>query len=378
MATGKNVSLCRSCHACIKAKRRCKAGVPKCERCCIKEIECLYVNEPLVSHSDNEQPLANGSPKIHGTPQDIRLLESRQKITSRDMEFSHFTHLKAPLRLIREWCYSRTTYASPAASEPTLPLIEWRQDLATVYYLAVHLKAFPITFSREARTVFIHSTLYSRWLPKHIKNAYAICRAYSISIENGTDFYFGALHQKLDELIKEYPTIGSFSDLLASLQALLLYLLICIFHKDPRQRRFAETHIATLNQWTRRVWEQAPNEISQRLSAWEAWAFAESVRRSIIVSYMVRGVYQIAKFGFHPHSMFVETLPFDRHTWLWDATSAKAWSSLPRDSQQSIISYREYVTYFANEQIKPPSLFELLILVMQYGKEPVYHRLCNG
>ncbi|EHK46781.1 hypothetical protein TRIATDRAFT_43245 [Trichoderma atroviride IMI 206040] len=378
MEKGKNISLSRSCHACIKAKRRCKAGVPKCERCRIKEIECSYVNEPLVSHLDDKQSLANGSPKIHEDSEESRLLESRQKITSRDMEFFHFTHLNAPLRLIREWCYSKTTYASPAASEPTLALMEWGQDLATVNYLAAQLKAFPITFSREAKTVFIHSTLYSRWLPKHIKNAYAICRAYSLSIDNGADFHYGTLHQKLDELIKEYPTLDSFSDLLASLQALLLYLLICIFHKDPWQRGFAETHIVTLNQWTRHVWEQAPNKISQRLSAWEAWAFAESVRRSIIISYMVRGVYQMAKFGFHPHSMFVETLPFDRHTRLWDATSAREWSSLPRDPLHPIISYREYVTDFANQRIRPTSLFELLLLVIRYGKEPIYYRLYNG
>lgn len=378
MEKGKNISLSRSCHACIKAKRRCTAGVPKCERCRNKEIECLYINEPLVSHLDNKQPLANGHPKIHEASQDSRLLESRQKITSRDMEFFHFTRLNAPLRLIRECCYSKTTYASPAACEPTLPLMEWRQDLATVYYLSAHLKDFPITFSREARTVFIHSTLYSRWLPKSIKNAYAICRAYSLSIDNGTDFYFGALHQNLDGLIKEYPTLDSFSDLLASLHALLLYLLICIFHKDPRQRTFAETHIVTLNQWTRHVWEQAPNKISQNLCAWEAWAFAESVRRSIIISYMVRGVYQMAKFGFHPHSMFVETLPFDRHTWLWDATSARAWSSLPRDPLRSIVSYREYVADLANQRISPTRLFELLLLVIRYGKEPIYDGLCNG
>jgi hypothetical protein len=141
---------------------------------------------------------------------------------------------------------------------------------------------------------------------------------------------------------------------------------MCIFHEDSQQRRFAETHIATLNQWTRHVWEQAPNRISQRLSVWEAWAFGESVRRSIIISYLVRAVYQIAKFGFHSHSMFVETLPFDRHTWLWDATSARSWSSLPRDPLHSMISYREYVTDFANQRIRSTSLFESLILAMPF------------
>lgn len=326
-----SISLSRSCHACVKAKRRCKARLPKCERCRIKGVECLYTNEPLVSNVDDNQPLSDKSSKKPEILEDNQLVKSRRKITSRDMELSHFTHLNAPLHLVRKWCYSKTTGASLAVCEPSLPVIEWRQDLATVYYLAAHLKAFPITFSREARTPFIHSTLYSRWLPKQIKDTYAICRAYSLSIDNDEDFCFGVLHQKLGELIKESQSSHSFSDLLASLQALILYLLICLFHKDPQQRRFAETHVATLNQWTRCLWEQAPNEISPNLSAWEAWAFAESVRRSIIISYLVRGVYQIAKFGFHPHSMFVETLPFDRHTWLWDATSARLWSALPRD-----------------------------------------------
>lgn len=375
MEKGKSVSLSRSCHGCIKAKRRCKAGLPRCERCHIKGIECLYVNEPLVSHAGDKQPLADGNSKILEASQDNQGVKSRQKITSRDMEYSHFTHLNAPIHLVRKWCYSKTTTASLAACEPTLPAMEWRQDLATMYYLAGHLKAFPITFSREARTPFIHSSLYSRWLPKQIKDTYAICRAYSLSIDNGEEFCFRILHQNLDELIKESPVSHSFSDLLASLQALILYLLICLFHKDPQQRRFAETHIVTLNQWTRRLWEQAPNEISQRLSAWEAWAFAESVRRSIIISYLVRGVYQIAKFGFHPHSMFVETLPFDRHTWLWDATSASVWSSLPRDPLHSIVSYREYTADFANQLINPTNLFESLLLVMRYGKEPISHRL---
>lgn len=368
MEQSKSISLSRSCNACIKAKRRCKAGLPKCERCRNKGIECFYVNEPLV-------------PKIPAASQDTRLIESRQETTSRDMEFFHFTHLNAPLDLIQEWCYWKTTSASLAACEPTLPVMEWRQDLATVYYLAAHLKAFPITFSREARTPFIHSTLYSRWLPKQIKDAHAICQAYSLSlsIDNGQDFYFQPLYQRLDELIKESPASHSFSNLLASVQALILYLLICLFHKDPQQRTFAETHITTLNQWTRRLWEQAPNEISQ-LSAWEAWAFAESVRRSIIISYLTRAVYQIAKFGFHPHSMFVETLPFDRHTWLWDAASATAWSSLPRerDPQHSIVSYREYTTDFEKQLISPTNLFESLLLVMRFGKEPIYHRLCDS
>ncbi|KAF3055494.1 Transcription factor [Trichoderma lentiforme] len=285
------------------------------------------------------------------------------------MEFFYFSQMRAPSYLVQQWCYSGLTGADLTIYEPPLPVIEWRKDLATVYYLATHLKAFPLTFAREAKTPFIHSSLYSQSLPKQIKDTYGVCRLYSLSIENNGLFCFQSLHKKVDEIIKEYPTLCSFSDLLASLQSLILYLLICLFDKDPQQRRFAEAHMNTLNQWTRHVWEQAPTEISGKLSPWQAWVFAESVRRSIIISYLIRGVYHLTRFGYHPHSMFVETLPFSRHTWLWDIPSRTEWTSLPPNLSQSIVSYHEYTNEFANDLIHPYHLFETLLLVIRFGKD---------
>lgn len=376
MPKGNTISLSRSCHACIKAKRRCKAGLPKCERCLNKGLECLYVNQPLVSHVEGRQHFAHRITN-HEDSRDYRQVESRMKWTARDMEFFYFSQISTPLDLVRQWCYSNFAGTSLTVYEPALPVMEWRKDLATVHFLATHLKAFPITFSREAKTPFIHPTLYSEWLPKQIKDTYAICRSYSFSIDNNEEFCFRNLHQKVDELIEGYPASYSFSDLLASLQSLILYLLICLFDKDPQQRRFAEGHVSRLNQWTRRLWCLAPKEISPKLSPWQAWAFAESVRRSIIISYLVRGVYHMTKFGFHPHSMFVETLPFDRQTWLWDVPSATAWPSLQRDPSHSIVSYHEYTNEFANHLISPYNLFESLLLIMRFGKESFDQRLGN-
>jgi hypothetical protein len=337
----------------------------------------LYNNEPLVPQAEDRPHFASGKTGVLVASRGHLQEESRQVLTSLDTIFSHFTKFAIPLHFAQQWRYSKSTGDKLSIYEPDLPIFDYRSDLSTIYYLATHLKAFPITFSREARTPFIHSTLYSQWLPKHIKDTYAICRSYALSVDNNEDFCFKDLHRKVDELIEGYPALYSFSDLLSSLQSLILYLLICLFDKDPQQRKFAEGHITTLNQWTRRLWEQAPSEISHKLSPWHAWAFAESVRRSIIISYLVRGVYHITKFGYHPHSMFVETLPFDRHTWLWEVSSAAVWSSLPRDASQSIVSYHEYTDDFANQLANPSYLFESLLLVMRYGKGSFDQRLRN-
>ncbi|KAL7782357.1 hypothetical protein V8C43DRAFT_327043 [Trichoderma afarasin] len=369
MPKAQSISLSRSCHACAKAKRRCKAGLPKCERCLDKGLECSYANQPLVSLVGHQPQFLRGKSKIRKAAGDCLQSGTCRRLSLRDMEFFYFSQMRAPSYLVQQWCYSGHMGADLAIYEPPLPVIEWRKDLATIYYLATHLKAFPLTFSREAKTPFIHSSLYSQSLPKQIKDTYGVCRLYSLSIENSGLFCFQTLHEKVDEIINEYPTLCSFSDLLASLQALILYLLICLFDKDPQQRRFAEAHMNTLNQWTRHVWEQAPSEISGKLSPWQAWAFAESVRRSIIISYLIRGVYHLTRFGYHPHSMFVETLPFGRHTWLWDIPSRTEWTSLPPNLSQSIVSYHEYTNEFANHLIRPYHLFETLLLVIRFGKD---------
>ncbi|KAL6812843.1 hypothetical protein GGI42DRAFT_364237 [Trichoderma sp. SZMC 28013] len=368
MPKAQRISLSRSCHACAKAKRRCKAGLPKCERCVNKGLECSYLNQPLVSLVEGQPQSLCGRPKFRQVAGDCIQIGARRRSSSCDVEFFYFSQTRAPSYIVQQWCYSGLTGADLAIYEPSLPVIEWRKDLTTVYYLAAHLKAFPLTFSREAKTPFIHSSLYSHSLPKQIKDMYGVCRSYSFSIENNGTFCFQSLYKKVDELIKEYPTLCSFSDLLASFQSLILYLLICLFNKDSQQRRFAEARINILNQWTRDIWEQAPSEISDELSPWQAWAFAESVRRSIITSYLIRGVYFITRFGYHPHSMFVETLPFSRHTWLWDIPSGAEWTSLPPGFSRSIVSYHEYTNEFANHSIHPYNLFETLLLIIRFGK----------
>ncbi|MAD86705.1 MAG: hypothetical protein CL912_27425 [Deltaproteobacteria bacterium] len=42
-------TLRRSCAACAKAKHKCDLHTPRCTRCTLRKIQCVYANEPLSS-----------------------------------------------------------------------------------------------------------------------------------------------------------------------------------------------------------------------------------------------------------------------------------------------------------------------------------------
>lgn len=72
---------------------------------------------------------------------------------------------------------------------------------------------------------------------------------------------------------------------------------------------------------TFRLWQQAPAQVSASLTPRQAWLFAESVRRMILTSYLLRGTWSVYSHGYVLHTAFVEALPFDIRTSLWDTLS---------------------------------------------------------
>ena len=255
--------------------------------------------------------------------------------------------------------------------EPPLPLVEWTHDEATMYYLASSILRFAATFAYTGGTPFIHQQLYEKRLPKQIRDAQVVTRSYSGMQQSNRIPVLLALEPRFDELTKKLSKSNSFEDLLASVQALILYLSICFFDSDPRLQRLGEPHYHTLGRYTRKLWDAAPRSIPGSMSPWQAWIIAESVRRSILVSYLVRRVYCATRIGNHVHTLFVESLPFDSRTSLWEAQSADAWGLLTSGSRPAMVSYREYVSEYTQGQVDPRRLFETLLVVASQGKKEV-------
>ncbi|KAB8071869.1 hypothetical protein BDV29DRAFT_11534 [Aspergillus leporis] len=117
----------------------------------------------------------------------------------------------------------------------------------------------------------------------------------------------------------------------------------------------------------RRLWQQAPIQLSRHMSPWKAWLFAESVRRTIIIAFMLRNVYSLLKRHYSVHTPFVDSLPFDVRTSLWDADPG-AWKGSTSDALQNMVSMHQYSSMLESGEVHGISPFSALILAACKGK----------
>ena len=97
-------------------------------------------------------------------------------------------------------------------------------------------------------------------------------------------------------------------DLLASVQALLLYQIIRLL---VRQRADAEVGEAVLIAWNEQLQgriqlqslsadpeSSSDSQEPLTISTWQDWIISESVKRTVLTSYMLQGVYSFLKLGY--------------------------------------------------------------------------------
>jgi hypothetical protein len=118
----------------------------------------------------------------------------------------------------------------------------------------------------------------------------------------------------------------------------------------------------------RRLWEQAPIQLPSTLTRRQAWLLAESVRRTIIVSLMLRSAYSLNTRNYSVRTPFVDALPFDVCTSLWD----EDFNHLANQNfgqSDSMISLHEYSDAMERGSVHDINNFGALILAACKGKE---------
>jgi len=356
------VTLRRCCIACAKAKRRCDLQLPRCTRCSGKGLQCGYVNEPS-SHESSQHP-SDMVPSPDRLQHSINSHSGLCSVANRHpVSFSvRSSLLESSLSVVR-----------PSAPEVALTL-----DQATVRSLLTGLRSFLTMFVRSGGTPFMHPRLYDRGLPYVIRDMHTICTSYLKRTDDNHYAFFWLLGCRVHETIRHADETGSFEEILASVQALMLAQILRLFDGNAHQRTLAELHLVPLSQLTHRLWQEAPIELPNSMSPWQAWIFAESVRRTILVSHILRGAYSTIKRGYFIHTSFVEALPFDVRTSLWDAPSADAWESSAPALRPALASYREYTDMWENGQIRDTRAFDKMLLVACKGQENVEAGLSAG
>lgn len=173
-----------------------------------------------------------------------------------------------------------------------------------------------------------------------------------------------SLRLKSAEIYCRARDTSSFEELLFCVQCLILT--HCIIFFDDRQG-YSEATSTMLTNLAWRLWQQTPIHRPYIMSSRKAWLFAESVRRTIIVAYMLCSAYSFGKRRFSVRTPFVEALPFDVRAFLWDR---EIWEGQDMHRQMdtgAMVSLREYTSMLVTGHVHGISFFGSLILAACKG-----------
>ncbi|KAF2866999.1 hypothetical protein BDV95DRAFT_583347 [Massariosphaeria phaeospora] len=362
----------RSCSECVKAKRKCGMELPRCRRCEKKDILCSYPTNTGPSLSDMPFPELefpwlddlmrdpNVSP-WSGTLQP-QLAGSSASYTAQIEPDVHPAPQGVPEYLVAVEGRTRTTLTRPETEA------------------ALHrFRTWPHKWLWEGKAPFIHPRLYASSMPKPLQDAYAACAIYSTKNERNEFVAFTVIEAKANELVQS-PNQHSWTplDLLAAVQALLIYQFIRLFDGDIRQRALAEAAEPVLAVWAEQL--KSRTEEEQRYTtatapSWRSWVFSESVRRTITMSYMLHGIYSFVKRGYCTMSEKVKSNSFTAQRELWDASSALEWERIKQSHDPHWIHNMDFNAMLQHGRGAELDDFGLLMLITYKGKDITDHWL---
>jgi hypothetical protein len=361
----------KACRICTKRKRKCIVSLPRCQRCRRLSLECIYDLEPLVSRHESRavasmqtrQPDGDTAP----TSSPSSSFDFLQYISSLHMSSRIYAVL--PLPFDRPLAHSFT--AVPLAQDPE-----------AVRFILAEMRLFPSRVREGKTTPFTHASILDPILRKYIDSA-----------DCGGDSDFHALDTTAGSVSMALP------DLVAATQALILRLIAHAFRAEDRAVQPQPKHIKTsfhlLTRWRTRLWKSGFRGLSDTPppSAWHSWILAESVRRTILMAYLVEGTYCAWRAGWCTHQLFVYALPFSARGRLWLAETEKEWAALARpddaavdsggetsrlSAARELVSLKEFTMTFAATPFEPgDDLFQRLLLVSHHGKHAVDDRLAK-
>lgn len=248
---------------------------------------------------------------------------------------------------------------------------------ARVELVAKRLARMPRTFAEQGQTSFIHRRQLEQTCHPALQDAMSACALYCLRGVANQALVFRNLEHRCQQLTTGTNALfSSRTDLLAALQALLLYQMIRLFDGDIRLRAHAEVDAPVAILWASHLRACTSNATQTALvsqtpatttiaaidceSDWQSWLVDESVRRTVITTFMLQGVYNFLKCG--QDSPPELSFTFTAQAALWSAQSNIAWRKAQEERERLVIQVTRWDEGVA--KAKPMDLEELGILVM--------------
>ena len=217
----------RSCSECVKGKRKCGMELPRCARCVRKNIICAYPNKNVTS--DTPVPGLDFS-WLDDLMQDPSVLpwEGALQPQLDTASAIYSSSSVSDFQLLPDIGEGLADVSPPLRS--SLSRAETEAALK-------RFKTWPEKWVKEGKAPFIHPRVYTTGMPKSLQDAYAACAIYSTKTDQNAFVAWTVIESKANELLLS-PNQASWSslDLLAAVQALLIFQFIRLFDGDIRQR----------------------------------------------------------------------------------------------------------------------------------------------
>ncbi|KIX96711.1 uncharacterized protein Z520_07430 [Fonsecaea multimorphosa CBS 102226] len=350
----------KACRACTAAKRRCIVQLPQCQRCQTRQIDCVYDLEPLVGRSSRTSTSLKGS-----TADDDGDLSHNAKF----LRYVSSLHMD-PERVAVE-CYQ-----NPTTQYPVISKVPISADFFTVGYLAHELldMADSVAFSQSA--AYIHPQRKPRPRPALLGPDF--------DVQSRKTIYSDTTQctRLCDLLCALYNSREPLSDILQAFQILLAHLTRLLLSNEQTIPQHKEKLLGYTRRLAMKLVKDAPSMIPSNLSRWEAWILAESVRRAVLMSCLIQGVYHGWARGYCYHELFIQALPFDIRPGMWTAGSEGEWEALldlctethgsGNHGATNLAAFHEFASSFARAPFDPGAdTFQRLLLMAHHGKAPV-------
>jgi hypothetical protein len=385
----------KSCFNCVKSKRRCDLETPNCSRCKSRGFVCDYGDAP--ANGENgiaTSPLQAGPGAMTNDP----LLVDPSRL-GKTYESNQTTNISTPdLQLpslpdgtlswsdlmtdVDDFIVSDSVWDHPIEERP---ITEGAIYQARTVFAMKQLKTWPRIFLERGHNAFIHRHLFQEGLSEPLLDAMGVCALYYGKNDENEPLAFQDISRKVQRLVEDHQTWSSPTDQLASLQTLILYNIIRLFDGDIRLRADAELSDPVLATWT----EQLKTRIqplptgnspsSQPITTdWHNWIFAESVRRTVLVSFMLRGIYMFLKQGWDDFSGDVNPLTFTAQSALWNAPSQFQWQEACRECPHFTVAIGNWDSVLGDAQGASLDDLGILMLAILKGLDGLRAQLPSG
>ncbi|KAF2703885.1 hypothetical protein K504DRAFT_473583 [Pleomassaria siparia CBS 279.74] len=364
----------KSCHSCVKSKRRCDLGYPCCRRCLAKKIDCTYPNasvheaKVMIRHTTPDlAPLAVATTELwqdqNSAPGSIdpALLQPSESSNSSE---------SAQEVIVHEQHQRGITCVEPRMCDEITQM--WEPSYLTkdqVRFIVNKLCSFIPSMASAGNTPFTHEALYRDYSPPAYQDSCSLSALYLMRTDKNIPILTKSIDSKIACLLTS-SSHWTLSEHLAAVQALIIYQIIRLFDPALGLQAIAEKQNYLLELWTAYLWKRSFNDPGVFTSCYDSWVFYESLRRTTIMSVFIRGTWNaLTSGGFCDQVPVLARLPLSKDGQLWHG-DLHQWTEKEPCATQCLQTYGEFST--AWQSGSPPDQltdFERLLLVACRGKE---------